>query len=1047
MDSMDRHAKRGTFTTVSGIVAVMLAVLLLGAGAVEGASTVPFSDMFDDYPEGISLDGTNGWGVTGSGSAIATNDRARLGDVTVSNVFTGEEEAVTITFDVQPRFNEGNPSSLIPADSTYAFYVGTNGLITAFDGETASNLTHDLLSESTATQITVRVDYPAEKWSLWVGSTKVATDFAFYGAAASNFTEAGFIEGSTNAYSYIDNVEIQEAHPRPSAMYATASLTVAETQGTVTATVILSEAHDEEIRVDHYLAGGTALFGQDFTNYTAGTLIFAADDTNKTFTFDVLNDTSGEPPETIIFGLTGYSNCTPAEPTSLAVTIGDDGSDWNLPFYEPFEDRTLGDLDGQNGWRGEDAAAQTNVVSAGNQAGSVNSATGMISHPFGGSQTNVWTDLYIQPVFAADHQNVTNPPADSSFAFYVSTNGQVVAFDGTMPTQLVHYALTEGEWVRFTAHSDYLSTNWSLYLNGLLVAKDLGFYDTAAASYTEFGVRGAGTTKAYIDEVRIQEARPIAIGVSFVTPESEGEESVGVVTATVALSEAVTNEVSVDHFLIGGTADFGADFTNYTPGTLTFSPGQVSTSFTFTVINDTDPDPDETILFGLQNFVNIEAGTHTNFTYTILYEAADEPPPVSFEPPAAEGEESVAVVTATVVLGAASGKEVSLDHFLIGGTADFGADFTNYTPGTLTFPPGQVSTSFTFTVIDDTENESDETIVIGLSNYVNGVAGVETNFTYTILYELADEPPVVSFETSGVRVDAEVPAASIPVVLFPPQSTTVTVAHAILPASTATDGSDYTNYTPGTLTFDPGETNQFITFTVIDDGEDVDEEVVIGLSNFTNASAGLYTEFTYTIAGDSNLWYSLPFVETFELGSPVGLNGHRGWVSGNATVQTDVVYSGNKAAEVNSGLSHTFFGGQSNVWTDMRVRPLLGTPPSVPGNSTFAFYVNTNGHVWAYDGDSARDLTPPVPAISEGQWKRFTVHSDYTDKTWDLYVNGMLMAEDLAFYSDSVTNYSEFGLRSYRTTNAPYSAHLDNVSIGLTRPSGVFDIGTLLLIR
>ena len=57
--------------------------LLASAGAW-GASTVPFADAFN-YPDGTLLDGTNGWGVAGNGSAIVTNGRAQLGNVAVSN--------------------------------------------------------------------------------------------------------------------------------------------------------------------------------------------------------------------------------------------------------------------------------------------------------------------------------------------------------------------------------------------------------------------------------------------------------------------------------------------------------------------------------------------------------------------------------------------------------------------------------------------------------------------------------------------------------------------------------------------------------------------------------------------------------------------------------------------------------------------------------------------------------------------------------------------------------------------------------------------------
>ena len=63
-------------------------VLLLNAVGADAASSTPFDDAFD-YADGTSLDGTNGWAVTGNGSATTTNGQARLMDATLVNAFGG----------------------------------------------------------------------------------------------------------------------------------------------------------------------------------------------------------------------------------------------------------------------------------------------------------------------------------------------------------------------------------------------------------------------------------------------------------------------------------------------------------------------------------------------------------------------------------------------------------------------------------------------------------------------------------------------------------------------------------------------------------------------------------------------------------------------------------------------------------------------------------------------------------------------------------------------------------------------------------------------
>jgi len=193
-------------TNAAGCVVVGL--VLWAGGHAEAASTVPFLHEFDDG-EGISLNGVRGWSTTGDGSATISNEQARLQDITLSNAFTPAENAVTISFDLQPVFSE---SAGLPPGSRFGFFVNTNGLVTAYDGGAKTNLTHTPLSESTNAAFQVRVDYPLQSWSLWVNGVKVATDLALSSTGPDSlFEELGFIEGSTNAFSYVDNVSVQRA--------------------------------------------------------------------------------------------------------------------------------------------------------------------------------------------------------------------------------------------------------------------------------------------------------------------------------------------------------------------------------------------------------------------------------------------------------------------------------------------------------------------------------------------------------------------------------------------------------------------------------------------------------------------------------------------------------------------------------------------------------------------------------------------------------------------------------------------------------------------
>ncbi|MDP6525082.1 MAG: hypothetical protein QGH15_12745 [Kiritimatiellia bacterium] len=200
-----------------------------------------------------------------------------------------------------------------------------------------------------------------------------------------------------------------------------------------------------------------------------------------------------------------------ASPSESFTTVGPEHI---LPFVETFEDRTLGDLDGQYGWVAVDTEVQGSVTHLGSSKAacmSINGATAM-SHTFLDGQTDVWTDFYTKPVFG-DPAGAGTPSEGSTAAFFVSTNGQVIVYDGTNQTELSHSPLAEGvDWVRFTVHSDYTDQEWDLYLNGQPMGIALDFYSTNTASYSKFGVMNTGTNNAYVDDINIQLTPPSFAG-------------------------------------------------------------------------------------------------------------------------------------------------------------------------------------------------------------------------------------------------------------------------------------------------------------------------------------------------------------------------------------------------------------------------------------------------------------------------------------------------------------------------------------------------------
>ncbi|MDP7024371.1 MAG: hypothetical protein QGH42_09055 [Kiritimatiellia bacterium] len=475
------------------------------------ASTVPeFSDTFT-YDNGTDLSTTNDWGVSGSGTAIATNNTAQLIDITLTNAFSDSETAVSITFELQPQFSDSAPT--IPDDATYAFYVGTNGIITAYDGTTPSNLTHTPLSNTSFTNIQVDLDYSATNWSLTVGSSEIATDFDFYSTSNSVFTQLAFTEGSTNA-SYIDTVDVQLAATPTTTTVAPTTTTAAPT-----------------------------------TTTAAPTTTTAAPTT-----------TTAAPTTTTVAATTTTTTAAPSV----------------LPFAETFEPLTEGALNAQSNWVASAAIVQTNVYNGGSQAGALTNDSATAKQLFDGAETNeVWTDLYIQPVFGADDASVTNVPAGATFAFYVNTDSNVVAYISGGSTTLTATAISEGAWTRFTVRSDYTTDTWDLEVAGIPVATGLSFIN-AADGYEEFGLQGADT--AYVDDINIVLSDPLPPTTTTAAPTTTTVAPTTTAAATTTTAAATTTTAAATTTTAAATTTTAAATTTTAAATTTTAAATTTTA-------------------------------------------------------------------------------------------------------------------------------------------------------------------------------------------------------------------------------------------------------------------------------------------------------------------------------------------------------------------------------------------------------------------------------------------------------------------------------------
>jgi hypothetical protein len=221
--------------------------------------------------------------------------------------------------------------------------------------------------------------------------------------------------------------------------------------------------------------------------------------------------------------------------------------------------------------------------------------------------------------------------------------------------------------------------------------------------------------------------------VDFQVATAAGDESVSPVQVDVVLSAPhPTRDLKVAYMVTGGTATgSGVDYT-LVPDTLTFPAGSGIGSIFLAVEEDALDEFDETVVIELigTGSINVNLGTLTDYTYTIIDN--DLPPEIQFRESSASGAESFQTVSINFELSEVSGKAVSFDYGVSGGTASPGIDFS-IVPARVTIPAGSIQRSARFSIIDDVTEEASETVEISISGLSNATAGAIDMHTYTVL--------------------------------------------------------------------------------------------------------------------------------------------------------------------------------------------------------------------------------------------------------------------------------------------------------------------------
>ena len=324
---------------------------------------------------------------------------------------------------------------------------------------------------------------------------------------------------------------------------------------------------------------------------------------------------------------------------------------------------------------------------------------------------------------------------------------------------------------------------------------------------------------------------PPTISINDVTV-TEGNTGTVNATFTATLFRASGKTIHVDYATANDSAVAPGDYTALAPATLTFNPGQTTQTITVAVNGDLLDEANEQFFVDLSNpdTVTIADG-HGVGTIT-----DDDPTPTVSVGDATivEGSSGTTNAVFTVSLGAASGRNVSVDYVTTPGSATAPADFTAHPLTTLTFAPGETAKTIAVAVNGDVLDEDNENFTVNLSGPTNATIADGIG-----LGTITDDDALPTMSINDVTVlegHVGTVAATFTVSLDAPSGRLVTADFSTANGE-ATAPSDYTAAS-GPLSFAAGETTKQITVNVNGDLlDEIAETFAVNLTNVVNASA------------------------------------------------------------------------------------------------------------------------------------------------------------------------------------------------------------------
>lgn len=697
--------------------------------------------------------------------------------------------AVTWTIIAAPGVAEGNNGTttaytvnITRNDNTLATDVGISTVST--NAANSANLASDIVALTNQT-----VTFNA-------GDDWVTATITIVGDAIYELNETFIITLSVDPADTFTNFTTTIINDDPPPVIAvTAAPTTEGNSGPKTVTMLFTMNRPSELTciMNWATQAGTALVGLDFVA-KVGQNVFAPGQLVSSNTTTILGDLIDEPTEGFLIVNAGSVNCAVA-PGQIGILDDDGPPNLNITL-------TSSVVEGNSGVQLLNFLMNVYPLPSGFSIivnFTLNSTTatqgtdfilpsgGGVVIPPGSAQSNLWIRVVGEQLFEADEwvaltiTTVTNAVFTGPDNF---VNGTIINDDPLPSLSVVDIAFVEGNspapknitistgagWIGFP-----VLVNWTL-ANGTAGAGE-DFVFANGASVVSAG-SGAATVAIIGDSVAEPTNETFILAITavgcvipgcaflptitknngtitiidddtpilYITGTTVTESATAFITFTVTIQVAQSTDIVFDWAVTGGTATAGVDFTASAGNDGTILAGQTTATFNVPILDDTESEPTESVVFTINSVVSGPGRIVTATANGYIADSPSDPLPTlyTYNTTVIEGDNGTTPGYVQVSLSFASSRIVNVTWATRDETAYSPVDYLTG-DGWIAFQPGETTKNITVYVVGDTIEEPQTAFTVRLSAVSNANFG---NFTAGVI--ISDDDALI---TAAVQSD------------------------------------------------------------------------------------------------------------------------------------------------------------------------------------------------------------------------------------------------------------------------------------------------------